>query len=53
MIEEKEKEPKKEEKPKVSKIKSKVKGAINLEPVQIKVINDCGNNFMPVICLGI
>lgn len=32
-----------------NKIKSKTIGTIKLEPLQFRVVNDCGNNFMPVL----
>jgi hypothetical protein len=30
-------------------IKSRMKGNVTLQPMQIKVVNDCNNNFMPVL----
>lgn len=32
-------------------IKDKTKASVKLEPIQIRVVNDCNNNFMPVINL--
>ena len=31
------------------KIKNKMKATFTLEPMQVRVVNDCDNNFMPVM----
>lgn len=32
-----------------NKIRNKSKGILKLEPIQVRIVNDCGHNFMPVI----